>query len=87
MNYIKSVDKFMVEMRYLTKEYKFCVTFDTSDGSSNEVPDEVRCLFEEGNFSCDCNKSALIRQYCDADFPEMDCGDSITLLTIEPVGN
>ncbi len=35
-------------------------------------------MFEEGNYSCDCNKSLMIGRD-GVDFPEMDCGDEIKL--------
>ena len=42
-------------------------------------------MFEEGNFSCDCNKSIFIREYVDSNFPEMLCGDKIQLKYIKVV--
>lgn len=39
-------------------------------------------MFNEGNYACDCNRSLFINEYCDKDFPDMDCGDTIEL--IEP---
>ena len=40
-------------------------------------------MFKEGNYSCDCNKSDFIRQQCDKNFPELDCGDEIEIKNIE----
>jgi hypothetical protein len=37
-------------------------------------------IWAEGNFSCDCNKSLFINEYCDANFPEMECGNKIKLV-------
>ena len=42
-------------------------------------------MFEEGNYSCDCNKSIFIRQYCDKDFPEMECGQKIKLINLKHI--
>jgi len=40
-------------------------------------------MWEEGNYSCDCNKSLFIQRNCCPDFPEMECGDRITLVSME----
>lgn len=42
----------------------------------------IRYMFEEGNYSCDCNRSILIRRQVDSKFKEMDCGKLIKLVAI-----
>ena len=37
-------------------------------------------LWTEGNNSCDCQRAEYIREQCDPDFPELDCGDEIELV-------
>lgn len=48
-------------------------------------PEESACyMFEDGNYSCDCNRSIFINsQY--PDFPEMDCGDQIEMKNFQVV--
>lgn len=36
----------------------------------------------KGRLSCDCQKSALIREYCDPDFPKLQCGAKITIVSL-----
>ena len=40
--------------------------------------DAARYMFEDGNYSCDCNRSNFIREQ-DESFPELDCGDLIQM--------
>ena len=42
-----------------------------------------RFIFEEGNYSCDCNKSLFIQRQCDPLFPDMKCGDKIKMTWLE----
>ena len=43
--------------------------------------DSAIFMFEEGNYSCDCNRSLFIQEEYDEDaIPELDCGDEIELL-------
>ena len=44
--------------------------------------ESVSFRWEEGNQSCDCNRSTLIQLQCDPNFPEMECGDSIKLINL-----
>jgi len=39
-------------------------------------------IWEEGNYSCDCNRSDFIKIYCNEYFPGLPCGDSIKLIDI-----
>jgi len=42
-------------------------------------------LWEDGNWSCDCNRSMMIREQCDPTFPELPCGDTIEIVG-KPIG-
>lgn len=47
-----------------------------------EYPEEsAHFMFEDGNYSCDCNRSSFIaRQYGDDVIDELECGDEIELI-------
>ncbi len=36
----------------------------------------------KGKLSCDCRKSWLIREFCDAEFPPLQCGQSIRIVSV-----
>jgi hypothetical protein len=40
-------------------------------------------MYEDGNYSCDCNRSIFIKQYCDQEFEEIACGEEIKLVSLE----
>lgn len=42
----------------------------------------VEFSWSENNESCDCNRSAAIQQHCDPNFPTLDCGDTIELISL-----
>lgn len=44
----------------------------------------TRYMWEEGNYSCDCNKSLFARQR-GFDCNELECGDTIELVSLERV--
>lgn len=44
--------------------------------------DSARFMFEDGNYSCDCNRALFIRE-TNPDFPELDCGEEITMKDFE----
>lgn len=46
-------------------------------------PESVHYMFEEGNYSCDDNRSYIIQRNGHPDFPDMSCGDSIKLTRLE----
>ena len=46
--------------------------------SFNEDPDR----FLKGKLACDCTKAALIRIYCDPEFPLLACGDKIAIVSM-----
>jgi len=39
-------------------------------------------MWEEGNYSCDCNRSIFIQDKVDKSFEIMDCGDEIKLVEL-----
>jgi hypothetical protein len=43
--------------------------------------DSIAYHWDEGNYSCDCNRSRFIRDTA-PDFPDMECGDEIELVSI-----
>ena len=47
-----------------------------------DCEESVTFAFDEGNYSCDCNRSLFIQQQCDPDFEEMDCGGEIELVSL-----
>jgi len=42
-------------------------------------------MFTEGNYACDCNRSIMIRQQQDPDFPEYECGEEIKMIKFEVI--
>ena len=46
-----------------------------------EYPEESAIfMFEDGNYSCDCNRSLFIRrEYGEYAIPELDCGEEIEM--------
>lgn len=71
---------FVVTLNHKGKQYSFEDNFDDNIAGK----DGVKYLYEEGNYSCDCNRSLLIKQNCDPDFPELPCGDTeIELVKLE----
>jgi len=68
----------IVKLKYKEKIYKFEYDF------GYEYPESgVLFMFEEGNYSCDCNKSLFIKQHCDKNFKELVCGDKIELVSLK----
>lgn len=53
------------------------VSFEYDFGYGYEV-DAAEYMFMDGNYSCDCNKSAFLHRL-HPEILEMDCGDEITL--------
>lgn len=59
------------------KDKEFILHFDF--GYEYEV-DSAIFMFEEGNYSCDCNRSLFIRdEYGEDTIPELDCGCEIEM--------
>lgn len=87
-----------ITLRYQGIEYTYTDTFepwiDKQTGEVERTPLEVALyMYEEGNYSCDCNKSLFLGRYCDVDFSqderakckdgewELPCGDTIELVS------
>lgn len=71
-----------VTLRYQEKNYTFLDKFEFSA----ENADAVLFNWTEGNYSCDCNRSDFIARYCrEEDFPELECGGTIELLSLKAV--
>lgn len=67
----------VVEAKYKDKTYNFEYDF------GYEYEEEVAYfMFEDGNYSCDCNLSRFI-QDIDPEFPKLDCGDEIEYNKLE----
>lgn len=49
----------------------------------DDYGDSMEYMFEDGNYSCDCNRSLFIQRQCDEDFPDMKCGDTIEMVSFE----
>ena len=45
----------------------------------------VEFMYEEGNYSCDCNRSSFIQSYCGEAVAHRVCGDEIELVSLKPV--
>jgi hypothetical protein len=66
-----------VTLSYKGKQYVII------EGFPDDYPEEsARFLFAEGNYACDCNLSMFIQQQCD-EFPKLDCGETIDIVSIE----
>jgi hypothetical protein len=76
MNMNDSYWRLRVTLAYRGKEY----SFDTDNYYEGDC-----YWWKEGNGGCDCNRSLFIKRNCDADFPEMKCGETIDLVKIEPL--
>jgi len=74
----KTCKKSTVTLKYQGKEY----TFDY-DWNEDYPTDSANFMFEEGNYSCDCNKKIFLNQYCGLKIDNEDCGDKIELVSIE----
>jgi len=76
--------KFKIIVEYKNKKYSLIEEWKEKYSWESEL-EGVRYMYDEGNYSCDCNKSLFIQRQCDPKFPEMKCGDKIKLLSIELV--
>lgn len=56
----------------------FPYTYDAGYGDSREV---IEFLFVDGNYSCDCNKSLLLRQVYGDAIAALPCGQTISIDT------
>lgn len=68
----------VVILEHEGKSYELHPDFDYDEFHHAEF------IWEEGNFSCDCNRSIFINEI-DNTFPLMDCGDTIKLTELKPL--
>ncbi len=66
-----------ITLRYNGETY----TFDEGHWTPDDL-DLANYLWTEGNFACDCNRSQMIRQHVDGDFPDLSCGETIELVDL-----
>lgn len=89
-----------VTLRYQDKEYTFVDSFEYtpwlhSDGTVARTSFEAaEYIYTEGNYGCDCNKSAFLVQHCGVDFQghenaiyeygewTLNCGNKIELFSL-----
>lgn len=69
-----------VILEYQGKQYKY--VYDFGEGYPYE---SAEFMYTEGNYSCDCNRSIFIQEHCDNDFPEMECGEEIKLVSLKQI--
>jgi hypothetical protein len=75
--------RYTITFRYEGKEYVYPDSFDYQGWDTERNADhQVTHMYTEGNYGCDCNRSDFIREV-DETFPEMECGDSIELVSIK----
>lgn len=67
--------KTVVEMNLVYKGKSYPYQYDFGYGYPCR---SAEFMFFEGNYSCDCNISIFIQESVE-DFPELDCGDEITI--------
>lgn len=76
-----------VVLRYQGKEYAYRHHF-AGDRDGDYPWASVEYMYREGNYSCDCNRSTFIQRDDMGnvpDFPDLDCGDAIALVSLTPV--
>lgn len=74
---------FEVTLEYQGKKYQIQEVWEEKFGWNDEL-EGVTWMYEEGNYSCDCNRSLFIwRKY--PGFESMDCGDKIKLVSIKEI--
>lgn len=64
----------MMTLVYQGVEYPF--SYDFGFGYD---PESARYMFEDGNYSCDCNRSLFLNRELDGIFPELTCGNEIEM--------
>lgn len=62
-------------------DHKWCDSRAHADREYEESAAEY--MWRDGNYGCDCNRSLFIARNCDEDFPEMPCGETIELVSLE----
>lgn len=69
---------FRITLKYRTNYYQYDDDFGEGYPEASAI-----FMYEEGNYSCDCNRSVFIQQHCEPKFKEMGCGDKIELISIK----
>jgi len=75
--------QYLALIRLFVPDYRMSrtsVTLSYDDRRYTFAQDREEAL--KGKLSCDCRKSWLIREYCDATFPALDCGQSILIVSV-----
>ena len=73
---------YTITFAYQGKQYIYPDTFTYEGWDEYRDADyQVTSMYTEGNYSCDCNRSAFIGEHYE-DFPYMDCGHTITIVSI-----
>lgn len=80
-NNVKPKYKSEVTLRYRGKNYTFLYDYEYEEQST----DNIYFGWTEGNYACDCNRADFINRYCDEDFPEFQCGNTIELISLKAV--
>lgn len=67
---------FVADLKYKDKVYTIHYDF------GHEYPEEQAIfMFEDGNYSCDCNRSLIIQdEYGENAIEELDCGEEIKMV-------
>lgn len=75
---------FTITLAYEGKEYTYQHEFSETNDTYKTTEELAEYMYTEGNYACDCNRSDFITRNCDANFPEMECGDTIKLVSLTP---
>ncbi len=75
---------FTITFAYQDKEYTYKHEFADPNDPDWTTEQLAEYMYVGGNYSCDCSRSDLIREYCDETFPEMECGEKIELVSLSP---
>lgn len=70
---------------HVTFEYKGETYLIKRDFGYEYPADATTYYFEGGNGACDCNRSLLIADQCDSNFPELECDKTIKMVSLEVV--
>jgi hypothetical protein len=63
--------------------FQTSVTLSYSGQSYTFAQDVEKVI--KGKLGCDCTKSLLIRDYCNPDFPALECGQQIEVVALVEV--
>lgn len=82
--------KYIIEFTYKGKTYEVRdemdyrnLDFEIKDWDIYDDDNLLHFWWEEGNGSCDCNRSSRIHDKLDSDFPELMCGHEINYEGLE----